>query len=87
MLDEQGNVDGVVGGRSTGDLEGNGASLLGDRARDIVRGRLLWLEGVPVVHGSGIVCGDTYSMIGLAGVELLGGAVKLPQVEDLRTLR
>ena len=38
------------------------------------------------MHGSGIVRGDTHGMIGLAGVELLGGAVELPQVKDRRTL-
>ena len=59
MLNEQGNVDGVAGCRGTCDLERNGASLCRDGAAGIARGRLFWLEGVPVVHGSRIVRGDT----------------------------
>src|ERR1700748_3669425 len=86
MLDEQGEVICVAGCRGTSDLERNGASLCRDMARGIACGRLLWLEGVPIVHGSRIVRGDTHSMIGLAGMELLGGTVELPQVKDLRTL-
>jgi hypothetical protein len=52
----------------------------------MVRGRLLRLERIPVVHGSGIGRRDADSMLGEFGVKLLRGAVELPQVEDLGSL-
>src|SRR6185437_9406553 len=82
MLNEQGDMELIAGGRGTGNLERNRARVRGYGSRSIVR-RLLRLERIPLAHRGGIVRRDTDSMIGQIGVKLLGGAVELPQVKDL----
>jgi hypothetical protein len=78
-------VDPVIGGRGANNLEGDDARFGGDGSRSVVR-RLFRLKRVPVVNCGGIVRDDTDSMLGQAGVKLLGGTVELSQVEDLGRL-